>query len=276
VLSPDAGMYALASPASIAPGKLSRALLLQVFRSIRSERQLTEQLDRSLLFRWFVGLSVDALVGDASTFSKNRDRLLGSDVAQRLPRAVITQPRVKALMPDGHFLVGGTLIRAWASHTSFQPKSPPPPGNASDPPAGTLAPAPAGPPSPAARRGTGAGRSAATRHMPASPTRTRAWRAGRAARPASSPVPGTCRWRTATGWLVSRACLPPCERDGGARRGARARVSPAGQAADHVGCRQGLRRAGLHRRPAPPQLACAPDCERATRCRRRAPMLVTS
>ena len=126
VLSPDFdAIYAPSGRPSIAPEKLLRALLLQAFYSVRSERQLMEQLDYNLLFRWFVGLSMDAPVWDASSFSKNRDRLLGllaGDVAQRLLSAIIEQPRVQALMSDEHFSVDGTLIQAWASHKSFQPK----------------------------------------------------------------------------------------------------------------------------------------------------------
>lgn len=115
VLSPRIGRP------SIAPEKLLRALLLRAF-SVRSERQLMEQLDCSLLFRWFVGLSMDAPVWDATTFGKNRERLLAGDMAQRLLTAVITQPRVQALMSNEHFSVDGTLIQASASHKSFQLK----------------------------------------------------------------------------------------------------------------------------------------------------------
>ena len=125
------GLYARVGRPGIAPEKLLRALLLQAFYSIRSERQLMEQLDYNLLFRWFVGLSMDAPVWDASTFSKNRERLLAGDVAQRLLAAVVGQPRVTALMSNEHFSVDGTLIQAWASHKSFQPKTRPggePPG----------------------------------------------------------------------------------------------------------------------------------------------------
>ena len=142
VLSPDFdGMYALAGRPSIAPEKLLRALLLQAFYSIRSERQLMEQLDYNLLFRWFVGLSMDAPVWDASTFSKNRDRFLEGDVAQRLLTAILDQPRVRALMSDEHFSVDGTLIQAWASHKSFQPKPPVPPQDKDGGPTGLAAPA---------------------------------------------------------------------------------------------------------------------------------------
>jgi transposase len=115
-------LYARVGRPGIAPEKLLRALLLQAFYSVRSERQLMEQIGYNLLFRWFVGLAMDAPVWDATTFSKNRDRLLDGDVAQRLLAAVITQPRVRALMSDEHFSVDGTLIQAWASHKSFQPK----------------------------------------------------------------------------------------------------------------------------------------------------------
>jgi transposase len=115
-------LYARVGRPSIAPEKLLRALLLQAFFGIRSERQLMEQLGYNLLFRWFVGLSMDAPVWDASSFSKNRDRLLDGDVAQRFLAAVVAQPRLAALMSDEHFSVDGTLIQAWASHKSFQPK----------------------------------------------------------------------------------------------------------------------------------------------------------
>lgn len=122
VLSPEfEGLYARVGRPGIAPEKLLRGLLLQAFCSVRSERQLMEQINYNLLFRWFVGLSMDAPVWDATTFSKNRDRLLDGDVAQRLLAAVVEQPRVRALMSDEHFSVDGTLIQAWASHKSFQP-----------------------------------------------------------------------------------------------------------------------------------------------------------
>jgi transposase len=123
-------LYARVGRPSIPPEKLLRALLLQAFYSVRSERQLMEQLDYNLLFRWFVGLSMDAPVWDASTFSKNRDRLLAGDVAHAFLAAVVAQPRVEALMSHEHFSVDGTLIQAWASQKSFRPKgedgAPPP------------------------------------------------------------------------------------------------------------------------------------------------------
>lgn len=116
-------LYASLGRPSIAPEKLLRALLLQALYGVRSERQLMEQLDYNLLFRWFVGLSMDAPVWDASSFSKNRERLLAGDVARQLLAAVVNQPRVASLMSDEHFSVDGTLIAAWASHKSFQPKA---------------------------------------------------------------------------------------------------------------------------------------------------------
>ena len=127
-------LYARVGRPGIAPEKLLRALLLQAFYSVRSERQLMEQIGYNLLFRWFVGLAMDAPVWDATTFSKNRDRLLDGDIAQPLLAAVVAQPRVRALMSDDHFSVDGTLIGAWASHKSFQPK-PGNDGNGAPPPA---------------------------------------------------------------------------------------------------------------------------------------------
>lgn len=109
-------LYAQVGRPGIALQKVLRALLLQAFYSLRSERQLMEQIGYNLLFRWFVDLAMDAPVWDATTFSKNRDRLLDGDVAQRLLAAVVAQPRVRALMSDEHFSVDGTLIQAWASH----------------------------------------------------------------------------------------------------------------------------------------------------------------
>lgn len=133
VLSPCfEGLYSQIGRPSIAPEKLLRALLLQAFYSVRSERQLMEQLDYNLLFRWFVGLSMDAPVWDVTVFTKNRDRLLEGDVAAGFLTAVLGQPRVKALLSDEHFSVDGTLIEAWASMKSFRPKDgsgePPGPG----------------------------------------------------------------------------------------------------------------------------------------------------
>jgi hypothetical protein len=104
---------------------LLRALLLQAFYSIRSERQLMERLEYDLLFRWFVGLGVDDPVWDHSTFSTNRDRLLDGDIAAKFLAAVLAQPGVKRLLSSEHFSVDGTLIEAWASMKSFKPKDRP-------------------------------------------------------------------------------------------------------------------------------------------------------
>jgi transposase len=107
---------------SIPPERLLRALLLQAFYSIRSERQLVERIDFDLLFRWFVGLGVDDPVWDATTFTKNRDRLLAGEVAARFLAIVLAQPRVRTLLSTEHFSVDGTLLEAWASTKSFRPK----------------------------------------------------------------------------------------------------------------------------------------------------------
>ena len=109
-----AALYAPIGRPSIAPEKLLRAMLLQAFYSIRSERQLMERLEYDLLFRWFVGIGVDDEAWDHSTFSKNRDRLLKGDIAAKFLAAVLAQPPVKKLLSSEHFSVDGTLIEAWA------------------------------------------------------------------------------------------------------------------------------------------------------------------
>jgi transposase len=122
-VAPDfALLYSRIGRPSIAPERLLRAMLLQAFYSVRSERQLMERLDTDLLFRWFVGLSVDECVWDATVFSKNRDRLLEGAIAAKFLAAVLAQPRVKKLMSSDHFSVDGTLIEAWASMKSFKPR----------------------------------------------------------------------------------------------------------------------------------------------------------
>ena len=115
-------MYARDGRPSIPPERLLRALLLQAFYSIRSERQLMEQMEFNLLYKWFVGLNPDDPVWDASTFAKNRDRLLESEVAAKLLAAVVAHPRVKRLLSKDHFTVDGTLIDAFASMKSFRRK----------------------------------------------------------------------------------------------------------------------------------------------------------
>jgi transposase len=126
-----AALYARMGRPSIPPEKLLRAMLLQAFYTIRSERQLMERLEFDLLFRWFVGIGVDDGVWDHSTFSKNRERLLEGDVAAKLLSAVLSQPRVKRLLSTDHFSVDGTLVEAWASMKSFRPRD-----GSGEPPAG--------------------------------------------------------------------------------------------------------------------------------------------
>ena len=126
-----AALYAPIGRPSIPPEKLLRAMLLQAFYSIRSERQLTERLEYDLLFRWFVGIGIDDSAWDHSTFSKNRDRLLEGDIAAKFLAAVLAQSQVKKLLSTDHFSVDGTLIEAWASLKSFRPKD-----EADDPPSG--------------------------------------------------------------------------------------------------------------------------------------------
>jgi transposase len=123
-------LYPTTGRESIPPERLLRALLLQAFYSIRSERQLVERIDFDLLFRWFVGLGIDDRVWDATTFTKNRDRLLAGEIAGKFLATVLAQKPVKALLSTEHFSVDGTLLEAWASTKSFRPKdgSGPPPG----------------------------------------------------------------------------------------------------------------------------------------------------
>ena len=115
-------MYASGGRPSIAPEKLLRAQLLQMLYSVRSERLLMEEIDYSILYRWFVGLNLDEAVWDATTFTKNRDRLLEAAVAKEFLAQVVEQARVAGLISDEHFTVDGTLLEAWASLKSFQPK----------------------------------------------------------------------------------------------------------------------------------------------------------
>ena len=115
-------LYASSGRTSIAPEKLLRALLLQAFFSVRSERQLMEQVTYNMLFRWFAGLSMDAPVWDVTVFTKNRERLLAGDVAVSFLVSVMGDPAVKRLLSTEHFSVDGTLIDAWASMKSFRRK----------------------------------------------------------------------------------------------------------------------------------------------------------
>src|ERR1700745_2860519 len=127
-------LYSATGRPSIAPEKLLRALLLQILYTIRSERLLMEQLDYNLLFRWFVGLEMDDPVWNATVFTKNRERLLGGEIARAFFDRVVAEARERGLLSDEHFTIDGTLVEAWASLKSFQRKDTPPtppddPGN---------------------------------------------------------------------------------------------------------------------------------------------------
>jgi transposase len=135
-LSPEFNkMYSKVGRPSIPPEQLLRALLLQLLYSVRSERLLVEEIDYNILFRWFVGLNLDDAVWDTTVFTKNRDRLLEAKVAKEFLALVVEQARGQGWASDEHFTVDGSLLEAWASAKSFQPKnkksSPPPedPGN---------------------------------------------------------------------------------------------------------------------------------------------------
>jgi len=129
-----AELYSKVGRPSIAPERLLRSLLLQVFYSVRSERMLIEQLEYNLLFRWFVGMEMDEMVWNHAVYSKNRERLLNEEIAAGFFRKVLE--RAKSFMSDEHFTVDGTLIEAWASHKSFRRKDgqgkPPGPGGEVD------------------------------------------------------------------------------------------------------------------------------------------------
>ena len=119
-LSPQfEAIYATTGRPSVPPEQLLRALLLQALYTIRSERLLVEQLEYNLLFRWFVGLAMDDVVWTSTTFSKNRERLLGGDIARQFFEAVLSQARARHVLSDEHFTVDGTLLEAWAGQKSF-------------------------------------------------------------------------------------------------------------------------------------------------------------
>ena len=126
-------MYAEGGRPSIPPEKLLRAQLLQMLYSVRSERLLMEEIDYSILFRWFVGLNLDEKVWDATSFTKNRDRLLEAAVAKEFLAQVVERARLAGLVSDEHFTVDGTLLDAWASLKSFRPKDEQPGAPPDDP-----------------------------------------------------------------------------------------------------------------------------------------------
>jgi len=173
---------------SIPPEQLLRAMLLQAFYTVRSERQLVEQLDFNLLFRWFVGLGIDDTVWDASTFSKNRDRLLEGSVAVAFLSAVLAIPRVKRLLSQDHFSVDGTLIQAWASMKSFKPTDEGTPPAPPAPPAGGRN----------AEVDFHGQRLSNDTHRSSTDPEARLYRKGGAGKPSCASW-GTCSWRTATG-----------------------------------------------------------------------------
>ena len=129
-------MYSSIGRPSIAPERLLKALLLQIFYSVRSERALIEHIDYNILFRWFVGLHLDEPVWNHSTFSKNRDRLIESDIALSFLSSVLEKAQEEGLLSDEHFSVDGTLLESWASLKSFRPKDEPPPPPDPPPPGG--------------------------------------------------------------------------------------------------------------------------------------------
>jgi transposase len=157
-----AAIYADTGRPSIPPEKLLRALLLQALFTVRSERQLMQQITYNMLFRWFVGLAMDVPVWDVTVFTKNRDRLLEGDIARGFLAAILADPEVKPLLSSEHFSVDGTLIEAWASMKSFRPRDgsgePPQPGRNGERNSGAC---------PGLDPGA---RSVATRRMPRPPT----------------------------------------------------------------------------------------------------------
>jgi len=136
-LSPAfAKIYSRFGRPSIAPEKQLRAILLQILYSVRSERMLIEQMRYNMLFRWFVGLSIEEPIWDVTVFTKNRERFLNGEIAERFFEAILGQARTNGLLSDEHFTVDGTLIEAWASHKSFKPtddQQPPTGGSGSNP-----------------------------------------------------------------------------------------------------------------------------------------------
>jgi len=136
-LSPDfARLYSKRGRPSIPPERLLRALLLQVLYTVRSERMLMEQLEYNMLLRWFVGLNMDDPIWDVTVFTKNRERFLDGEIAEKFFAAVLDQAREATLLSDEHFTVDGTLVEAWASQKSFRPKdggTPPTDGSGKNP-----------------------------------------------------------------------------------------------------------------------------------------------
>lgn len=186
-------IYAQDGRPSIAPERLLRALLLQALFTVRSERQLMQQITYNMLFRWFVGLAMDVPIWDVTVFTKNRDRLLEGDVACGFLTAILADPAVKPLLSTEHFSVDGTLIEAWASMKSFRPKSLPlglTRGTAAVSHRCRVAMASA----------SSMVRSALTRRMPRRPIRMPGSTRSRLGHQPRSATWDTLSWRTATVW----------------------------------------------------------------------------
>ena len=189
-----ARLYAHEGRPSVPPEQLLSALLIQALYGIRSERQLMEQLNYNLLYRWFVGLSPDDAVWDATTFTKNRERLQAGEVFEKFMTRLLNHPQVKPLLSDQHFSVDGTLIEAWASQRSFRPKD----GSEG-----------------MAR--TSMGRAARTTRIRAPPIPTAYCIARRRAARRSCPIWGMSPWRTVTGWWWRACSARPREPPNGGR-----------------------------------------------------------
>ena len=196
-------MYADGGRPSIPPEKLLRAQLLQMLYSVRSERLLMEEIDYSILFRWFVGLNLDEEVWDATTFTKNRDRLLEAEVAKEFLAQVVERAREAGLVSDEHFTVDGTLLEAWASLKSFQTE-----GAEAGLRRRTIR---------AIRRWIFMARSARTKRMNRRPIRTRSWRARDTGKEAKLSYSGNLQVENRHGLIVNAELL---EANGRAERDA--------------------------------------------------------
>ena len=235
--------YSTEGRPSIPPERLLRALLIQAFYSVRSERQLMEQLNYNLLFRWFVGLSVDEPVWDPSTFSKNRDRLLEGDFAKAFLSAVLNTKQVTGLLSAEHFSVDGTQIQAWASIKSFRRKDggdqPPSPGRNGE-------------------RDFHKDKPSNETHASTTDPDARLYKKGRGKEAKLSVILGICLWakpdrgrrprKPAEPERSHRRCLPdPGRRQGRARGGAGDAGGIARRGPCHGGGGQGVRHRGLRR-----------------------------
>ena len=237
-------LYSHLGRPSIPPERLLRALLLQAFYSVRSERLLMEQLDYNLLFRWFVGLGIDDPVWHPTAFTTNRDRLLEGEVAAKFLAAVLNHARVRQLLSREHFSVDGTLIEAWASMKSFRPKD-----GADEPPTGGRN---------GSRNFHGEQRRNDT-HASTTDAEARLFRKG-AGKEARLCFMGHLLMENRSGLVVAARLT---QATGLAEREAASTADRgrAGPAPDHGRCRPGLRHRGLRRRTAPAQRHAARGAE---------------